>query len=179
MVDTTFANSYIATDAILESMIGNDPRAAAVALKAATATVQAWYCQEATRRIDALPLRGRRYEPVYIENGVQIDVDEDGLTQTLEFPRIIDGVIQEWDHKTSLPIVPDAVKRACLEEALAIYKTMDTPELDYKAMGIQQLQLGTGAGFQVTFAPGASNVPALISDNARKLMRRYIGAVFG
>jgi len=176
---TTISSSYITTIEDLEDMIGSDPRTAAIALKAATDEAQTWYCQEATRHIDSLPLRGQRYEIIYIENGSQVDANEDGLIQTLEFPRIIDGVTCDWDYATDLPIVPDAVKRACLEEALAIYKMNDAPELDYKAMGIQQLQLGTGAGFQVTFAPGASNVPGLLSIEARRLMRRYVGAVFG
>ena len=51
MVDTEFADSYIETDTILEALIGADPRAAAVALKALAAASQEWYCQEATRRI--------------------------------------------------------------------------------------------------------------------------------
>lgn len=51
MTDTEFVGSYIETDAELETLIGTDPRAAAIALKAAAAATQAWYCQEATRRI--------------------------------------------------------------------------------------------------------------------------------
>lgn len=34
MTDTTFSDSYIATDALLEAMIGADPRTSSVALKA-------------------------------------------------------------------------------------------------------------------------------------------------
>ena len=159
MTDTTFTTSYILTDAVLEAMIGYDPRASAVALKAAAATAQGWYCQEATRHIDTLMLRGVKYD----------------YDQTLEFPRIIDGVVVGDADQNA--VVPDNVERACLEEALAIYKMMDAPELDYKALGVQQLQLGTGAGFQVAFAPGAANIPTLLSPAARRLMKRYIGAV--
>lgn len=151
------ASQYI-TAAELEALIGDDPRAAAIALKAAVASAQDWYCQEATRRIDALILRGTKYE----------------YDQALQFPRIIDGiVVGDADQNAT---VPEDVERACLEEALAIYRTMDAPELDYKALGIQQIQLGTGAGFQVAFAPGASNMPGLMSPEARRLMRRYTGA---
>jgi hypothetical protein len=178
MVDTTFDKSYIATDAIFESMIGNDPRAAAVALKAAAVTAQAWYCQEASRHIDALPLRGVRYEEAYIENGVQKDIDGDGLTQVLEFPRVIEGFVQDWDHGTDEPIVPELVKRACLEEAIAIYKLTDTPDLDFQQIGIQQIQVGVGSGFQATYKPGFG-IDALLSVQAKKLMRRYIGVAFG
>lgn len=49
MVDTPFNDSYIETDAILAAMIGANPSASAVALKALAAASQAWYCQEATR----------------------------------------------------------------------------------------------------------------------------------
>lgn len=152
------SDSYIGSSLELEAMIGDDPRASAVALKAATDTAQAWYCQEATRRLDALPLRGVKY-----------DYDQD-----LEFPRIIDGVVVgDADHNA---VVPDQVARACLEEAIAIYQTRDAPELDYKALGIQQLQLGTGSGFNVTFVPGSSNI-MLLSSQARAIMRRFTGAV--
>ena len=41
MTDTSFADSYIETDAELEAMIGADKRASAIALKAASATDQA------------------------------------------------------------------------------------------------------------------------------------------
>lgn len=62
MVDTLFSDGYIETDAILEAMIGSDPRTAAVALKAAAAATQCWYCQEATRHIDRLILAGQKYD---------------------------------------------------------------------------------------------------------------------
>lgn len=82
MTDTTFSDSYIETDAILEAMIGANPSASAVALKALAAASQAWYCQEATRHIDRLTLAGQKYDTDIIA-GVAV--------QALQFPRIIDG----------------------------------------------------------------------------------------
>jgi len=56
MVDTPFTDIYIETDAELEALIGADPRAAAVALKALAAAAQEWYCQEEreVRRLEEL-----------------------------------------------------------------------------------------------------------------------------
>jgi len=65
MSDTAFSDSYIETDAELETLIGADKRASAVALKAAIAADQPWYCAEATGHIDTLPLRVQRYELPY------------------------------------------------------------------------------------------------------------------
>jgi len=174
MVDTTFSDSYITTDAILESMIGGDKRSAAIALKAASATDQAWYCQEATRRIDALPLRGYRYEPKYVYNAAQKDVDSDGLTQTLEFPRIIDGVVVEWDYGTSKPIVPSLVKLACLEEAIAIL-SQGVSGGDRRTLQEQGVvSFSIGGKLSETFRPGAGS-EGLVSVAAKRIMRRYIG----
>ena len=99
MTDTSFADSYIETDAELETLIGSDQRASAEALKAAAAASQAWYCQEATRHIDQMPFRGCKYE----------------YDQDREFPRIIDGVVVSDEDQNA--VVPDAVERACMEEA--------------------------------------------------------------
>lgn len=174
MSDTAFSNSYIESDTELKSLIGGDKRAAAVALKAADATDQAWYCQEATRRIDALTLRGQRYEGKYIENGSQKDTDEDGLAQVLEFPRIIDGVVCDWDYGTDLPIVPADVKLACLEEAIAIHQSGSGGGLkDLQEQGVSAMSIGGKLSY--SFVPGASSSP-LLSAAARRIMRRYVGA---
>jgi hypothetical protein len=151
-------------------MIGGDKRAAAIALKALAAESQAWYCQEATRRIDALRLRGTRYEDEYLENGTQADINEDGLTQTLEFPRVIDGVVLGWDYQTELPLVPERVKRACLEEAIALYKYVDSFRLEAQQRGVKAIDLGDGLSEQ--YLPGAGE--GLLSSEARALMSRYV-----
>jgi hypothetical protein len=167
MVDTEFADSYIETDTILEALIGADPRAAAVALKALAAASQEWYCQEATRRIDALPLRGTKYD---------IDVVAGVPDQPRAFPRIIDGVTCDWNSSTSLAIVPSDVKRACVEEAIALYQYQDSPDMAYQEMGIKKLQLGTGAGFMVEYSGGAV-ATSIMSIRAKQIMRRYMGGV--
>ena len=168
MVDIPFTDSYIETDAELEALIGAaDPRAAAIALKALAAASQEWYCQEATRRIDALPLRGTKYD---------IDIVAGVPDQPRAFPRIIDGVTCDWNSSTSLAFVPADVKRACVEEAIALYQYQDSPDMAYQEMGIKQLQLGTGAGFSVTYS-GSLTAISIMSTRAKQIMRRYMGGV--
>ena len=174
MTDTSFADSYIKTDAELEAMIGADKRASAIALKAALAADQAWYCQEATRHIDQLPIRGIRYEEQYTENGTQKDANGDGLTQTLEFPRIIDSEILDYDYGTQLPLIPDLVKRACLEEAIAIHQAGTSGGLkDLQEQGVSAMSIGGKLSY--SFVPGSASSP-LLSAVARRIMRRYTGA---
>ncbi len=175
MADTAFSSSYIVSDAELEAMIGADKRASAVALKAAIAADQAWYCAEATRHLDTLPLRGQRYELPYIENGSQKDTDEDGLVQVLEFPRIIDGAVCDWDYGTDLPIVPADVKRACLEEAIAIYAAGSGGSLkDLQEQGVVSMSIGGKLSY--SFVQGGGSSP-LLSATAKRIMRKYVGAV--
>jgi len=178
MVDTAIPNSYIATDAELETLIGGDKRASAIALKAASAADQAWYCQEASRHIDALPLRGERYEEQYIENGVQKDGNSDGLTQVLEFPRIIDGEILDYDYGTQLPIIPALVKRACLEEAIEIYGfSTDTDRSERRTMkddGVKSYS--SGGDYSETLGPATVDTQCgMVSKIAWRHMRRYVG----
>jgi hypothetical protein len=172
MSDTAFSDSYIESDAELETLIGGDKRASAIVLKAAATADQAWYCAEATRHIDALPLRGRRYEEQYIENGSQKDANSDGLTQVLEFPRVIDGEILDYDCGTQLPIIPDSVKRACLEEAIAILEWGASWRRKNQEQGVTQVQLGSGSGLSESYLAPTT----MLSFRARQIMRRYTGA---
>jgi hypothetical protein len=167
MADTPFSDSYIETDAELEALIGADPRAAAVALKALAAASQCWYCQEATRRIDLLSLAGQKYDD---------DIVAGVHDQPLAFPRIIDGVTLDWNSGTSLAFVPADVKRACVEEAIALYQYQDSPDMAYQEMGIKKLQLGTGAGFMVEYS-GSMTATSIMSARAKQIMRRYMGGV--
>jgi len=156
MVDTTFSDSYIETDAELETLIGSDPRTAATALKAASAATQEWYCAEATRRIDALPLRGSLYE----------------YNQDLAFPRIIDGVIAGNEDLNA--VVPDPVKRACMEEAIAIYQAGASGGIsELQSQGIQSMSVGGKLSY--TFVQGAGK-QGLKSAAAMRYMRKYLGA---
>ena len=154
MADTAFPDSYIESDTALETLIGGDMRASAIALKALSATVQAWYCQEATRHIDALALRGTKYE----------------YDQDLEFPRIIDGVIVGDEDQNA--VVPTLIKRACLEEALAIYANASGGRRKLQEEGVQSYTIG--GKLSETFRPGAGQAP-LESITAARILRRYTG----
>ena len=157
--------------------------ASADALAASRPTNAAWSAassveklaalEEATRRIDSMMLRGVRYEEKYIENGVQKDSNSDGLTQTLEFPRYIDGVICDWDAGTKLPIVPNQVLWACLEEAMAIMGAGSGSLKDLQEQGVSSMSIGGKLSY--TFIAGAGN-SGLQSAAANRYMRRYIGA---
>lgn len=112
MTDTPITNCYIATRELALAYFAGDPRAAALI---ATPATMDWYLQRATKAIDAMPLAGLTY---YIYNrNTTIDSDE----QALAFPRVIDGKVHDWNEDTILPIVPQNVKDACCEEALALY----------------------------------------------------------
>jgi hypothetical protein len=166
MADTSFSDSYIETDAELETLIGSDPRTAAAALKAATAGAQEWYCAEATRRIDALSLRGTKWDLTTL-NGVP--------AQTLEFPRAIDGVgVGNGEDFVTDPDVPDWVKQACKEEAIAIYASgAGGGRRELQEQGVQSYSIG--GKLSETFRAGAGT-EGLQSPQARRLMRRYMGA---
>jgi hypothetical protein len=130
--------------------------------------------QTATKHIDRMPLRGTRYEAEYIEDGEQTDYDDDGLIQTLEFPRVIDGITCDWDYGTELPIVPQRVKDACCEEALAIVKWGNSSRLALRQQGVTQMQLGAGSGLSESYSGRGRG---LLSSEAIEIMRRYVGIV--
>jgi hypothetical protein len=170
MVDTAFADSYIKTDAELETLIGSDPRAGAVALKALAAASQVWYCQEATRRIDALPLRGQKWD-MTSSNGTAV--------QTLAFPRLIDGVgVGNGIDYDLIPDVPDNVKRACMEEAIEIYSfNADTDRSERRTMkddGVKSYSLG-GDYSENLGASAMDTQGGLQSKGAWRIMKRYMG----
>jgi hypothetical protein len=162
---------------VLESYLSTLEEADALALKRLNSSAwaganKATALQEATRHIDQLPLRGRRYEPVYIENGVQIDADRDGLTQIMEFPRIIDGVVCDYDKGTQRPIIPALVKLACLEEAIWILQHGDTQRLENQQTGVASQSI---AGSSESYVPGFG-LQTLLSMRARTIMKRFVGA---
>lgn len=159
MVDTSFSDSYIETDTELETLIGADPRAAAVALKAAAAASQEWYCQEATRAIDMLRLRGTKYE----------------YDQDRAFPRIIDGAIVGDSDQNA--VVPDDVERACMEEAIALYayyaSASEQKRASLQAQGVTHYSI---EGLSETYGPSTTTGPmqGLKSSAAYRLLSRYI-----
>ena len=115
---------------------------------------QEWYCQEATRHIDALALRGTKYE----------------YDQDLEFPRIIDGVIVGDEDQNA--VVPTLIKRACLEEALAIYANASGGRRKLQEEGVQSYTIG--GKLSETFRLGAGQ-SSLESITAARILRRYTG----
>lgn len=165
MTDTAFSSSYIITDTELETLIGNDPRTSAIALKAATAAAQGWYCAEATRHIDSLAFRGQKWD-LTTTSGVP--------TQELEFPRLIDGVgVGNGDVYVLAPEIPDQVKRACLEEAIAIYQAGTSGGLkDLQEQGVSSMSIGGKLSY--SFVPGAGQ-SGLLSAAAKRYLRKFLG----
>jgi hypothetical protein len=100
----------------------------------------------ATREIDRQQLRGRK-----VNSG-----------QALAFPRYPDTE------------VPEAVKEACCEEALALLERGNNQRRKLQQEGVQSLSLGN---MSETYAPGAGR--GLLSQEAKELLRPWlIGGVF-
>jgi hypothetical protein len=118
--------------------------------------------QEATRRIDSLPLRGRKYDRSVVA-GVP--------AQYLQFPRIIDGVTVNYNELTGIAIVPLDVMWACIEEAIAILSDGPGGRWDLQKQGVQSFSLG--GKLSETFATGAGS-DGLQSAQAMQFMRRYL-----
>ena len=170
MPDTSFINSYVLTDAVLEAYIGADPRAAAIALKALAAANQEWYCQRATKIIDGLSLKGRTY----------YDIGEGTDEQQRQFPRWIDHVAHDYDDENGVAQVPQAVIDACCEEAIALYAFYaDSDRTDRKTMaedGVQNYNLG--GVYSETLGKSHAVKHSLMSSEAKRLLAGYIaGAV--
>lgn len=144
---------------------------------AATSAEQITALQDATAIIDALPLRGERYETSYIENSTQKDGNSDGLTQTLEFPRWVDGVLLDYDHGTDLPIVPQKVKDACCWIALSLLADdSDISEKSLQEAGIQSFSRGK---LSVTFVSGAANRYLGLPKRGYDLLKDFIDTTAG
>lgn len=140
---TDFTGSYVLTDTVLEAAIGADPRTAAIALKAAAAATQAWYCQRATQNIDRLPFQGWKKLS----------------SQALQFPRKFQLDPEQdnpWGESVSLDsygyyaqsAVPAEVISACVEEAIALYEHYSDSERTSRqalqADGVKSFSLGGG-----------------------------------
>ncbi len=170
MADTPVSESYISTVEAADAFLLKRTGASAWAAAASADKVAA--LQDATAIIDALPLAGYRFEAKYIKNGVQYDLNQDGITQTLEFPRTIDGVTVDYDYGTDLPIVPQAVKDACCLIALSLIDTdSDISEKSLQEAGIQAFSRGK---LSVTFKTGAASQYHGLPKKAYNLLRKYI-----
>jgi hypothetical protein len=112
MVDV--ADSYITTIADLETRLTSDPRPAAIALAAASDATQTWYLQKATAIIDGLYLKGSTY---YLIDQINPATGY----QSRQFPRVINGLVCNWDYTGNVELVPEEVMKATVEEAIALY----------------------------------------------------------
>jgi len=102
--------------------------------------------RQATKTIDRQPLRGRKTNP----------------EQELAFPRYPDTE------------VPEAVKEACCEEALALLERGNSQRRRLQQEGVQSFSLGN---MSETYAAGAGK--GLLSQEAKELLRPWLlGSVF-
>jgi len=102
--------------------------------------------KQATRAIDRQLLKGRKTNP----------------EQELAFPRYPDTE------------VPEAVKEACCEEALALLERGNNQRRKLQQEGVQSFTLGS---MSETFTPGAGK--GLLSQEAKELLKPWLlGSVF-
>ncbi len=170
MADTTFTNSYITTDALLETAIGADPRAAAIALKALAAASQEWYCQKATEALDKIAFQGLKKTS----------------SQARQFPRkfVLDPEQENpWGETVTLDTygyyaqaaVPAEVEKACVEEAIALYAFYaDTDNTDRQSMRDQGVQSYSLGGVYSESFGAAPDYAGLKSKAAYELIRDWI-----
>jgi len=172
MSDTTITESYNLTLEAVEAYFDDDPRTEAIAWLALGDDAKIWYIKAAAKAINRLPLKGYRYW-------------QDGnVLQVMEFPRVIDGVAYGWDTLTAAAVVPDEVRYAEAEEALAIYSinvTADKKErlalqrqgvisASYSGTSEQYAQNPSGA-----ISGAGSRYKGLMSFEAYELMKGFIG----
>jgi hypothetical protein len=172
---TAVSDSYITTIEDLETRLTSDPRPAAIALLAADSTTQTWYLQKATKTIDNMPLKGSTYN--YIDKSSPSS-DE----QALMFPRVINGYAYDWDDGTSTAIVPEDVKKACVEEAIALYDFYVSSPGDQKRRKLQDQGVRSFSVGKLSESYGDVKVSAkwkgMHSQDAYDLMKQYVaGAI--
>jgi hypothetical protein len=173
MSDTNFSNSYILTDALLETMIGADPRAAAIALKAAATAIQEWYCQQATKAIDRLNFSGYKLLYDQARQFPRKYLYDPEAVFPWDIPAIlfdIDGYIYESAD------VPAFVLDACKEEAIALYKFYNDSEMQRREDLQQQNVSSISEGGQISesYKPGLSKYEGLKSAEAYRLLEPYL-----
>jgi hypothetical protein len=171
---TAVSDSYILTIEDFETRLTSDPRAAAIALLAAESAIQTWYLQKATAIIDSLYLKGSTY---YLIDQINPATGY----QARQFPRVINERVCNWDYDASAELVPEEVKKATVEEAIALYDSNVSSPGDAKRrklqdQGVTSFSLGK---LSETYAPGSScKWKGLHSQEAYDYMKQYIaGAV--
>ena len=140
------------------------------------------YLMDATAAIDSLPFRGRRFEPMWIVNGKQIDINDDGIIQILEFPRFIDGVVVVWDMGTGptgrsgFPAVPQDLKDATILEALALVLfASDVDNVDRENMKNQGVtNYNISGAYSESLGKSFYEKHSLHSAKALKALDKYI-----
>lgn len=162
MTDTVVSGSYITLISFADAYFLNDPRATAFVTLGAGP--KSWCLQRATKAIDGLPLRGRKY----LLDG----------TQERQFPREYrDGY--DRNELTGVAEVPDDVESACCEEALAIYLAGSTSSgrRALQEQGVKSFSIG--GKLQETFVDGAADkYHGLKSADAYRLLSKYIARSF-
>lgn len=159
--------SYITTTADFESRLEDDPRASAIALKAAATATQEWYLVRATRNIDQMPFIGYKC----------------ASDQDLQHPRkfiINPEVDNPWGETLSTDAygyyydtaVPECIKQATVEEAIALYSAVggssEVNEAALQAAGVSSFSLGK---MSMSFVPGsASRYGSLHSKEAYEIL---------
>lgn len=169
-IDTAIIDSYV-TLAEAEYFFGNQRNPEY--WDDATTAEKTAVLSQAKLIIDSLPLRGTRYEGPYIENGSQADPNSDGLTQEAEFPRIIDGVVCDWDYGTDLPIIPQDIKNATFLISYALIEEAEAEisEGQLQAKGITSFSLGK---LSMSFGAGAGEKYYGLPREAYNILRKYI-----
>jgi hypothetical protein len=119
---------------------------------------------QATQAIDNTQFRGTKYD-----TGITAGAPD----QPRAFPRIIDGVTLDYNSSSQLAIVPQDVKYACMEEALAIQQAGIGGRKQLQDQGVQSFTIG--GRLSETFIQGAGN-RSLQSRAARQLLRKYMGS---
>jgi len=140
---------------------GND---GATALLALTVAQRTSLLNQATKAIDSTRFRGTKYD-----TGMTAGAPD----QPRAFPRIIDGVTLDYNSTSQLAIVPQDVKYACMEEALAIQQAGIGGRKQLQDQGVQSFTIG--GKLSESFIPGAGSW-SLQSSVARQLLRPYMGS---
>lgn len=120
--------------------------------------------KQATRTIDRLPLKGR---PAYDD-------------QLLAFPRslFVDGTMETSERRFDLPPgwwtqsdIPQAVKDACCEEALALLERRNNQRRQLQDEGVTSFSIGN---LSESYKTDITIAKRLHSDEAKDLLMPYI-----
>jgi len=165
------SDSYITTVADMEARLADDPRPLAIAFL--DSDNPTWYLQKATAIIDSLYLKGSTY--YYIDQ-----IDPATGYQARQFPRVVNGRVCNWDYDANSELVPEEVKKATIEEALALYDEDNDADLilrrKLQKSGVSSVNF---RGRSESYETGATRKwKGLHSQESYDLLKSYIaGAV--